>query len=101
MSLTRQSRSIIIIADNAELLFGTIGEQQTTAVRTRQPQLIEMASWYIRHSIAVATLVGDLGENLENVISPHTRSVLQSVGPGYGWIDSVRTLLSRNPQQKT
>lgn len=99
MTTNGDSRSIIIVADNADMLFGTVGAQQTTASRTRQQQLIEMASWYIRHSIAVAALVRDLGDNLESIISPQTRTVLQSVGPGFGWIDSVRTLLSRNKQQ--
>src|SRR5690606_10033712 len=99
MGSNGNSRAIIIIADNRDLMFGSIGAQQTIANRTRQRQLIEMANWYIRHSIAVAALMHDIGSRLENVISPESRTILEAVGPGYGWIDSVRALLARNHEQ--
>jgi predicted transcriptional regulator len=99
MTEIHDSRSLIIVADSAEMLCGTVHAQQTTASRTRQQQLIEMTSWYVRHSVAVAALVSDLGDNVENVIQPDTRAVLQALGPGAGWIDSVQSLLTRSRQQ--
>jgi predicted transcriptional regulator len=99
MTLRDNSRSMIVVADNTEMVFGAVGAQQTTASRTRQQQVVEMTSWYIRHSIAAAALVVDLRDNLENIVSPETRMVLQTLGPEPGWIESVRNLLAQSKRE--
>jgi hypothetical protein len=51
-----------------------------------------MASWYIRHSIAVAAMVADLGSTLESVLHPETLELLDSLVPDGGWLETVDAL---------
>jgi hypothetical protein len=55
-----------------------------------------MTSWYIRHSIALAAVLNDLGSQLERLIEPETRAILGSIGaqrPGSDWLEQMRQLL--------
>jgi hypothetical protein len=68
----------------------------TLAVRTRQRLLIELATWYIRHSIALAAILNDLGSGLEQFLAPETRSILASLetnGHGKGWLEHMVRLV--------
>ncbi len=102
-----RTRWLILVPDAAEMLVGEIGSgDQSLAVRTRQRVLVELTAWYIRHSIALATLLNDLGERLEDLLDPQTRSVLASVGPGgpqkhSDWLEHMRQLLNRRGGQPT
>lgn len=65
---------LIVIADGVELPAGEFGvEADALAIRTRQALLVDMTSWYIRHSIALAVVLNDLGSQLERLIEPETR----------------------------
>jgi DNA-binding MarR family transcriptional regulator len=92
-----QSRGwLILVADDSELLAGEIGGADALAIRTRQALLVGMSSWYIRHSIALAAVLSDLGGQLERLIEPETRAVLEAIGaeqPGGGWLNQMRRLL--------
>lgn len=83
----RASRWLVIVPDGAEMLAGEIAPQgETLAVRTRQRLFVELARWYIRHSITVASLLAELGEHWTTLFSPETRAMLQGSGTG-GWHD--------------
>jgi len=92
------SRWLMVVPDGEEVLAGEIvSEHEARAVRTRQPLLVELASWYIRHSIALGSVVGELGERLPELLSPATLSTLASLGPGGlqgGWLEYMRNLLN-------
>jgi HTH-type transcriptional regulator, sugar sensing transcriptional regulator len=96
VSQADSSRSLIIVRDNTELLVGTVSTTQTVAIRTKQRRLVEMASWYVRHSIAVAALLQDVGGRLEQQISPATAEIFATLIPGEGWLQSVLSLLNDN-----
>lgn len=87
-----------MIPDESEVLAGEIGPgNQTLTVRTRQKLLVDLSLWYIRHSIALSALVEDLGDQLETVISPQTRTILASIGPAGsydGWLEYMRDILN-------
>ncbi len=89
----RQSRWLIVVQDSAEMLIGDIGAGGSVAVRTRQVSLIEMAAWYIRHSIALSAVLSDLDGRLEPLLSPDTRLLLQSIGPDGDWLGYMLRLL--------
>ena len=93
----RPTRWLVIVVDGAEVLAGEIGAgPEAVAVRTRQRLLVELAGWYIRHSIALAAVVDDLGDRLDHLLAPETRALLASVGPGGagdGWLEHMRRLL--------
>jgi len=88
----QQAHGLIVIQDDYEMLVGTTGNK-ATAIRTRQPGLIEMTAWYIRHSITLAAIVTDLGGTLEASLSPETRQLLQGIGQGDSWLEHIRQLV--------
>jgi sugar-specific transcriptional regulator TrmB len=96
----RQTRWLILVADDAVLLAGEIGaDNDALAVHTQQQLLVSLVSWYIRHSIALAAVVSDLDSQLERLLEPETLATLRSVGPaarGDGWLEHMRSLLSRS-----
>jgi predicted transcriptional regulator len=92
------NRWLVLVPDRGEVLAGEIRPgEQALAVRTRQRLLVELAAWYIRHSIALAAMVTDLGSRLKDLLQPETLAVLASVGPGGsdgGWLEHMARLLS-------
>lgn len=91
-----RSRWLVLASDSSEALTAEVKNQEAMAVRTRQRLVVELAAWYIRHTIAVAALVKDLGEGHRDVLSPDTRAILRSIGSrdaGIDWLQQVRTML--------
>ena len=88
---------LIIIADGTELLAGEISsDADALAIRTRQSLLGDMTSWCMRHSIALAAVLNDLGSQLERLLEPETRAILAAIGaqqPGGDWLEQMRRLL--------
>ena len=76
-------RWLVLVQDSAEALAGETGPgDDAFTVRTRQRLLVELSAWYIRHSIALAGVVSDLGDQLPGLLSPQTLTALASLGPG-------------------
>ena len=107
LSPEESSRWLIVSIDGRELLAGEIDSQENaSAVRTTQGLLVELAGWYIRNSIALATLVSDLGDRLPGILSPHASSVLSSLGSGgpstglsRDWLENMRDVLIRSGER--
>ena len=94
-----QERWLVLIPDQHEILAGEIKPAgETLAVRTCQNMLVSLSTWYIRHSIALAAVLRDAGDQIEALLTPETRHVLESVGPGGaegGWLEHMRQLLAQ------
>ena len=92
-------RWLVVVSDGAEVLTGEIGPgEEALAVRTRQGLLIELATWYIHHSIAIAAILSDLGSRLEQFLRPETRSILASLetnGQRKGWLEHMVRLVAK------
>jgi DNA-binding MarR family transcriptional regulator len=92
-----QVRWFILVADEDELIAGAIGDtEDVQAIRTQQRLLVAMASGYIRRSIALVALLGDLSKRLDGVLQPETRAILQNIGLDEidaDWSTYMRTLL--------
>jgi hypothetical protein len=91
------NRWLVLVPDAAEVLAGEIGpREETLAVRTHQGLLVELVSGYIRHSIALATVLHDLGTRGDDVLDPATHATLAALGasqPNAGWLEHMRRLL--------
>jgi DNA-binding MarR family transcriptional regulator len=94
-----RNRWLVLVPDGQEVLAAEIGPgEEALAVRTRQRLLVDLISWYIRHSVALAAVVNDLGGRLQGLLSAETRSILASVGPvagNGGWLQHMRRLLRK------
>ncbi len=99
----QRNRWLILIPDGEELLAGEVdpetgSDEGALAVRTRQRLLVDMATWYIRHSVALGAVLSDLGGALEPRLSPRTKAILATVGTGErngGWLEHMRHLMER------
>lgn len=97
------NRWLVVVPDNSEVLAGeVVSDEAALSVRTRQRLLVELASWYIRHSIALAAVLNDLGERLDETLTPETHAILASIGPVgsiEGWLAHMRHLLTTAQRQ--
>jgi DNA-binding MarR family transcriptional regulator len=94
------TRWILVVADGKEVIAGEIqGTSEATAIRSRQLLLVQLTGWFIRHTIALATVVHALGHRLEQFLEAEDREVLASIGPDHtagDWLSYVRQLLPNN-----
>lgn len=88
---------LIVIQDGSDMVAGTTGEF-SSAIRTQQASLIEVVTWYIRHSLALAAVLTDLGGELEARLQPETRALLTAIGQGSSWIEYLQHLLEDQSQ---
>jgi predicted transcriptional regulator len=95
-----EQRWLVIVSDQAEMLAGEIDiHGDVLAVRTRQRLQVDLASWYIQHSMALTAVLRDLSRHQDQVLAPETRALLQSVDPHNrqgGWLDHLRLLVRRD-----
>lgn len=88
-------RRLVVVADGAEAVAGDISGDDTHSVRTRQPLVVDLCSSAVRGSIALASIVSDLGTDLDETLSPRTRAALEAAAPAGGgddFIDRLRAL---------
>lgn len=92
-----QSRWFIAAVDGKALVAGQIDAADAGVLLTRQPMLVELTGAYIRQSIAMASVIEDLGPALERSLKPRTRKILQAVSPQAerSFIDYMNELMSR------
>jgi DNA-binding MarR family transcriptional regulator len=99
------SRYLMVIPDQVEVLAGEIGPGESAqAVRTRQNLLVNLAIRHINDSIALSALLLDLGDRLDDLLTPETRSMLASFGSegqGTGWLAEMRFLLQQPRPDQT
>jgi DNA-binding MarR family transcriptional regulator len=99
-ALGADRRWLVLVSDEAEMLAGEIDlHGGVLAVRTRQRLQVDLASWYIRHSMALTAVLRDLSGRPDQVLAPETRALLQSVDQRNrrgGWLDHLRVLVRRD-----
>ncbi len=69
-------------------------------IRTRQRQLVDLTASYIRHSVALAAVLADLGPHLAKLLHPETRRALAQLfapGPHAEWLAGLLDRPAANP----
>jgi predicted transcriptional regulator len=98
-ALAADQHWLALVADQAEMLAGEINPgDDVLAVRTRQRLQVDLASWYIQHSIALTAVLRELSRRPGQALAPETRALLQSVDRRDrqgGWLDHLRALIRR------
>jgi HTH-type transcriptional regulator, sugar sensing transcriptional regulator len=93
---TQDARWLLVVPDDESVLVGEIrADGEASTVRSRQKLLVKMTTWFIRHSIVLAAMLQELGEDLETRLSPPAQAVLVAMGPegSRGWLDYMRRLV--------
>ena len=95
--LGTEQRWLVLVADDAEMVAGEIGpHDEVLAVRTRQQLQVDLASWYIRHSMALTAVLSELRSRQDQPIGPEAQVLLRAADLGDrrgGWLDHLRALL--------
>jgi HTH-type transcriptional regulator, sugar sensing transcriptional regulator len=97
-AVAAEQRFLVLVADNAEMLAGEIGPNDVLAVRTRQRLQVDLASWYIRHSMALMAVLSELRSRHNHVLKPETQALLRALDSNDrrgGWLDQMRALVRR------
>jgi DNA-binding MarR family transcriptional regulator len=98
-ALAAEQRWLLLVVDNIEVLAGEISpDGDVLAVRTRQPLQVDLASWYIRHSLTLTAVLSELRRRQEQAPEAETQALLRSLDTRTwwgGWLDQVRALLHR------
>ncbi len=92
-----EQRWLVLIADDVEVLAGEIGPgNNVLAVRTRHRLQVDLAGWYIRHTMALTAVLSDLRRRENHLLEPQTEALLRSVDLSNrrgGWLDHMRALV--------
>jgi hypothetical protein len=93
------ARWLLVVADRRRVVASEIDGVDATAIETSQTLIAELAGAYIRNTIGLASVVEDLGDELENRLKPETRRVLESLGKpsGEGFFETIKELLAPGP----
>jgi hypothetical protein len=88
-------RWLIVVRDEVELLFSNLTPDQSSAVFSQQMNMVQMASWYIRHSVALGAILSDIGEQFGSALSADTLAALEAIIPGHAsnWLDYMLALV--------
>ncbi|MDN5864701.1 MAG: hypothetical protein L0I62_05730 [Gammaproteobacteria bacterium] len=78
-------RWFLLVADGEWMIAGEISEARTEAVATSQRLVVELAASYIRQSVALATMAGELGERFRGLLSEEARQILDALHPESGF----------------
>jgi len=101
-ALGAEQRWLVLVADDAEMLAGEIGSHdEVLAVRTRQRLQVDLAGWYIRNTMALSAVLGDLRRREDHLLEPEAEALLRSVDLGDrhgGWLDHMRALVRRGTE---
>jgi hypothetical protein len=65
----------------------------TRAISTQQGLVVELATAYVRQSLALAMVAGALGERFDGLLSAEARRVLDGLHPDGGFIAYLERLV--------
>ena len=86
------ARWLLLVADQRQVLLGQFDRSSAEGVVTAQPLLVELASAFIRQSLTLALLGDELGDQLEGLLSKHTRQVLNRLYPDGDFLAHIQSL---------
>jgi hypothetical protein len=76
----REARRLLVVADGEEMLAAEIrGTSEATAALARQPVLVELSGWFIRHSITLAMLAEQIGDAQAELLAAENREMLTAI----------------------
>lgn len=86
------ARWLLLVVDQRQVLLGQFDRSSAEGVVTAQPLVVELASAFIRQSLALAMLGDELGDQLEGLLSTHARQALDYLYPGGDFLVHIQSL---------
>lgn len=86
------TRWLLLVADGRRMLAGELSPTQANAVATDQRLVVELAASYIRQSVALATVAGDLGERFHGLLSEEAHRILDALHPEGDFFDRLEQI---------
>ncbi|HET7635135.1 MAG TPA: helix-turn-helix domain-containing protein [Burkholderiales bacterium] len=87
------ARWLVLVADNRHLIAAEMRAGTTRAISTQQGLVVELATAYVRQSLALAMVAGALGERFDGLLSAEARRVLDGLHPDGGFIAYLERLV--------
>lgn len=94
MNREKGTHWFVLVSDELELLTAEIpSDNEPQGAWTKQKLFVDMATWYIRHSIAVAEIVRSLGPQLREFLDEQALSAIEGVSlvtvDGKPWLEGL------------
>ena len=86
------ARWLLLVADDRRMLAAEMRAGGVTAVATEQRLITELAASYIRQSLALALMAGELGEDFHGLLSKQTLKVLDALHPEGGFLAHLKSM---------
>lgn len=86
------ARWLLVVADQRQVLLGQFDRGSAEGVVTAQPLVVELASAFVRQSLALALLGDELGDQLDRGLSTHSRQALNHLYPGGDFLAHIKSL---------
>lgn len=83
------TRWFMLVVDTGRMLAGEISATHARAIATEQHLVVELTASYIRQSIALAIVAGDLGERFHGLLSEEARRILDALHPEDGFFERL------------
>ena len=90
------ARWLMLVADDNRMIAGEILVDDALAVETEQRLIVVLAASYIRQSLTLVTVVGELGDRFHGLLSVKTRRTLDALYPEGGFAAFLRRVTATN-----
>ena len=87
------ARWLLLVVDQCKALLGQFDGAAAEGVVTAQRLVVELASAYIRQSLALALLGNELGGRFEGLLSEQARQVLNRLYPDESFLAHIPSLV--------
>lgn len=93
---TGGARWLMLVADDNHMIAGEILAEDALAAETEQQLIVVLAASYIRQSLALVTVAGELGDRFHGLLSVKTRGTLDALYPEGGFAAFLRRVIATN-----
>ena len=84
------ARWLMLVADDKHMIAGEILAEDALAVETEQRLIVILTASYIRQSLTLVTVAGELGNRFQGLPSVEARQTIDSLHPAGGFVEFLR-----------
>jgi len=84
------ARWLMLVADDKHMIAGEILAEDALAVETEQRLVVILTASYIRQSLTLVTVAGELGNRFQGLLSVEARQTIDALHPAGGFVEFLR-----------